>query len=470
MVRDSNIVPVILCGGSGTRLWPMSRKSLPKQFIPLAGDRSFLHATLLRARALAEQPALCIAAEEHRFLVDASVREAGGQARILLEPATRNTAAAICLACLDTDGDDILVIMPADHYIPDAEAFARTMQAGVDAAKQDRLVAFGVFPAFPSTSYGYLVTEPQTDPAAVRRVLRFAEKPSRDVAQSMILEGNSYWNSGIYVGRARVLIEAFAQHAPDVLLACQEAMRQPQRDGAFVRPDADRFKACRSDSIDYAVMEHTDKLLLVPFNGAWSDVGSWDSAAELIEPDSHGNRASGNHRVVDASNTTVWATSRLVVALGTRDLSIIETPDAVLVAAAGHSEQVKAVVAALEADNVPEVAAHRKISRPWGWYDTIDAGEQFLVKRIMVRPGASLSLQKHHHRAEHWVVVKGVAEVTRGEECFPLQANESTYIPIGVVHRLHNPGEGELEMIEIQTGDHLSEDDIVRFEDNYGRK
>lgn len=470
MHSATHIIPVILCGGSGTRLWPMSRQSLPKQFIPLADGKSLLQLTLERAQALGASACMCVTAEDHRFLVSNSMREHAMAPSIVLEPVARNTAAAICLASLNAAASDVLVIMPADHYIPDTALFAEAMQHGIAAAEAGNIIAFGVHPAFPSTAYGYLTTQPDGDDGLARKVLQFREKPDRETAQAIILQGNSYWNSGIYVGQAGVLLEAFAQYAPDILQACRTAMAGARQDGVFLRPDTDAFQACRSESVDYAVMEHADNLRLVPFHGSWSDVGSWDSAAELLPADTHGNRTSGNGRAVNASNTQIRATSRLVVALGTKDISIIETPDAVLVAANGMSEQVKSVVSALQADNVPEALTHRKIFRPWGWYDVIDQSDNFLAKRIAVHPGASLSLQKHNYRAEHWIVVKGTAEVTRDDERFLLQANESTYIPIGAVHRLHNPGTEDLEMVEIQTGEYLDESDIIRYEDSYGRQ
>ncbi|WP_278857863.1 mannose-1-phosphate guanylyltransferase/mannose-6-phosphate isomerase [Kerstersia gyiorum] len=470
MHSATNIIPVILCGGSGTRLWPMSRQSLPKQFIPLADGKSLLQLTLARAQALGAATCVGITAEDHRFLVDSSMREHSMARSIILEPVARNTAAAICLASLNTSASDVLVIMPADHYIPDTALFVQAMQHGINAARDGHMVAFGVHPAFPSTAYGYLTTESGTEKTQSRQVLRFREKPRRDEAQEIILKGNSYWNSGIYVSQAGVLLDAFAEYAPDILQACRQAMNSASLDGVFVRPDTDAFTACRSESVDYAVMEHAHNLRLVPFHGSWSDVGSWNSAAELLPADEQGNRVSGNGRAVNSSNTQIRSSNRLVVALGTRDISIIETPDAILVTANDMAEQVKDIVNVLKTEDIPEALTHRKIFRPWGWYDVIDQSDKFLVKRIAVHPGASLSLQKHNHRAEHWIVVKGTAEVTRNDERFPLQANESTYIPIGAIHRLHNPGTEDLEMVEIQTGDYLDESDIIRFEDSYGRQ
>jgi mannose-1-phosphate guanylyltransferase/mannose-6-phosphate isomerase len=469
----SVIHPVILCGGSGTRLWPLSRKSLPKQFVPLIGNKSLLQLTLervahLNAAAAVQPNVVCVAAEEHRFFVADALQAAGLQGQIILEPIARNTAAAMALAALNAQPDDLLLFCPADHHIPDAQAFVLMVEKGRAAGRAGAIVTFGVTPTFPSTAYGYIQRgEARNDGA--HQVARFIEKPTAHDAASLILEGNVLWNAGIFLIKAAVLLAALKQYACDILQSCQHAMGDVSHDASFLRPDAQAFIACRSESIDYAVMEHDTNVVAVPFNGAWSDVGSWNAVADLTEPDTNGNRVEGHGMIVDAKHTYIHAPNRLVVALGTKDLLIVDTPDALLVVATTHCEQVKQVVDKLDRRQSPEAVAHRKVARPWGSYDSIDLGDRFQVKRIAVKPGAALSLQKHHHRAEHWVVVKGSAEVTCGSKTFLLTENQSTYIPIGEVHRLINPGKTMLEMIEIQTGGYLGEDDIVRLEDTYGR-
>ncbi len=471
-----SITPVILCGGSGTRLWPLSRQSFPKQFVPLLGDRNLLQLTLERL-AWCGQPAICVASEDHRFLVADALESQHTTGHVLLEPAARNTAAAMALAALlarsPGSADPLLLFCPSDHHIPDAGAFARTIEQGVAAAEGGAIVTFGVVPSFPSSAYGYIQ---QGDARAdgSRSVARFIEKPAPAAAQALLLQGNVLWNAGIFLVRASVLIDALARHAGDILQSCEQAMAQPRSETvgrvSFVRPEAAPFLACRSQSIDYAVMEPHDNVAVVPFQGQWSDVGSWNAVAELSSADGEGNRVTGQGHALHARNTFIHAPGRTVVALGTQDLLIIDTPDALLVAQRDHAEQVKDVVAHLSQRNISQAATHRRVARPWGWYDSVDMGERFQVKRIGVKPGASLSLQKHHHRAEHWIIVKGTAEVTRGQEVYLLSENQSTYIPIGEVHRLHNPGKMVLEMIEVQSGSYLGEDDIVRLEDIYGRQ
>jgi mannose-1-phosphate guanylyltransferase/mannose-6-phosphate isomerase len=475
MPRMSAITPVILCGGSGTRLWPLSRKSFPKQFVPLIAGKSLLQLTLERVKPLGGH-VVAVAADDHRFLVADSLRQAQVTGTIILEPAGRNTAAAMALAALHAQPDDFLLFCPADHHIPDAAAFARTMREGLSAAEQGAIVTFGVVPSFPSTAYGY-IRHAKLRPDGSLQVAQFIEKPDAARAQALLLAGDALWNAGIFLLRARFLLQALEQHAPDILASCRAAM-----DGAgtedpgnaapgaqFVRPRREPFQACRAQSIDYAVMERHTNVAVLPFRGQWSDVGSWNAVADLTPAGADGNRVQGQGWTHGARNTFIHAPHRPVVALGTQDLLIIDTPDAVLVADRRSAEQVKEVVAELEQGHAVQAALHRKVVRPWGWYDSVDAGERFQVKRIGVKAGAALSLQKHHHRAEHWVVVRGTAEVTRGSETFLLSENQSTYIPIGEVHRLRNPGKMELEMIEVQSGAYLGEDDIVRLEDNYGR-
>lgn len=468
----SNITPVILCGGSGTRLWPLSRKSFPKQFVPLINGKSLLQLTLERVGLIsphARANAVCVAAEEHRFLVTESMQAAHVGNFIILEPCAKNTAAAMALAALQAQPQDLLLFCPADHHIPDAAAFVAMVQQGCSAAIDGAIVTFGVVPSFPSTAYGYIQRGATSADGYSSQVACFIEKPAAAKAEQLLLQGDVLWNAGIFLVQAQVLIEALQTHAPDILESCEQAMAVASHDQSFIRPQLAAFTGCRAESIDYAVLEHHAHVAVVPFSGAWSDVGSWTVVAELTPRDENGNRIDGQGLALQASNTYIHAPHRPVVALGTSNLLIIDTPDALLVADCSHAEQVKQVVAQLESLKISQAAIHRKVARPWGWYDSVDIGERFQVKRIAVKPGASLSLQMHHHRAEHWIVVKGTAEVTRGAETFLLTENQSTYIPIGEVHRLRNPGKTELEMIEVQSGSYLGEDDIVRLEDTYGR-
>ncbi|OOG50585.1 mannose-1-phosphate guanylyltransferase/mannose-6-phosphate isomerase [Polaromonas sp. C04] len=466
------IHPVILCGGSGTRLWPLSRKSFPKQFVPLVDNKSLLQLTLERVAQIngsgASAEVICVAAEEHRFLVAEAMQAAKATGRIVLEPVARNTAPAMALAALQAQPQDLLLFCPSDHHIPDVQAFASMVQRGILAAGQGAIVTFGVVPSFPSTAYGY-IEQGSASADGSFAVARFIEKPGADQAQALLLQGNVLWNAGIFLVQASTLLQALQQHAPDILQSCRQAMAQATQDQQFVRPEPEAFAACRADSIDYAVLERHPQVAVVPFAGAWSDVGSWNAVADLSPADEQGNRIDGRGLAVQSERTYIHAPHRVVVTLGTQDLLVIDTPDALLVAASSHAEQVKGVVAQLDARHSPEASLHRKVARPWGCYDSIDHGARFQVKRITVRPGAKLSLQKHHHRAEHWIVVYGTALVTKGTEQFLLTENQSTYIPIGETHRLENPGKTDLEMIEVQTGSYLGEDDIVRLEDTYGR-
>ena len=474
----SNIKPIILCGGSGTRLWPLSRESFPKQFVPLIEGKSLLGLTLDRVKSLGSP--ICVTNEEHRFFVQDLLNDNSQSetslASILLEPVGRNTAAAMASSALmpGVSPSDLLLFLPSDHFVPDIDAFASTIEAGLAAANAGFIVTFGVQPSFPSTAYGYIQQGGGLDVltssgSSTYAVERFVEKPPLAKAQEMLLSGKYLWNAGIFLCQVSVLIDALSKHAPDILKSCQDAMRSSVADGNFVRPDMESFLACRSESIDYAVMEHFDRVAVVPFKGAWSDVGSWNAVATLTPEDQSGNRISGQGMAVQSNNTYINAPHRPVVALGTSNLVIVDTPDAVLVASVDKVEQVKEVVATLKKAGQSQAVTHRKVARPWGWYDSIDMGERFQVKRIAVKPGASLSLQMHHHRAEHWIVVKGTAKVTNGDQVFLLEENQSTYIPIGAKHRLENPGKTDLEMIEVQSGGYLGEDDIVRFEDTYGR-
>ena len=468
-----SITPVILCGGSGTRLWPLSRKSFPKQFVPIIGNKSLLQLTLERTRTLGE--VICIAADDHRFMVTDTLQSAAIKGTVILEPVARNTAAAMALAALTVENtNELLLFCPADHHIPNTEAFVNTIEQGVPAAKSGAIVTFGVTPSFPSTAYGYIQRGEERADGSLQ-VEQFIEKPDAPTAQSLLLADGVYlWNAGIFMCTAETLINALQEHAPDILTSCQQAMAHSQQETApgnhrFIRPQAEAFAKCRSQSIDYAVMEPHNNVAVIPFHGQWSDVGSWNAVADLTDANPDGNRIQGQGIAHQSKNTFIHAQHRPVVALGTDNLLIIDTPDAVLVAHRDCAEQVKDVVGKLEQAQCTQAVIHRKVARPWGWYDSIDLGERFQVKRIGVKPGASLSLQKHHHRAEHWIVVKGTAEVTRGNDTFLLSENQSTYIPIGEIHRLYNPGKMELELIEVQSGSYLGEDDIVRLQDTYGR-
>lgn len=466
--------PVILCGGSGTRLWPLSRKAFPKQFIPLLGEKSLLQLTLERVAPLAKGANItCVAAEEHRFLVADVAAQTGLQVRQILEPQARNTAAAMALAALVAPADALLLFCPADHHIPDGPAFADMVRQAAPAALAGHLVTFGVLPSFPSTAYGY-IQKGQPGREGGFLVARFVEKPAQDKAVEFLVSGQYLWNAGIFLGRAQDWLDALQAHAPDILEACRQSMRQPQYDGHFIRPDAQAFAGCRSQSIDYAVMEQAANVCVFPFAGIWSDVGSWNAVAALAEPDASGNRSGGEVQYahhLNARDTYIHAAGeRPVVVLGTTGLLVIDTPDALLVADVAHAEAVKEVVAKLGALDAAQAVQHRRVARPWGWYDSVDMGSHHRVKRITVKPGAALSLQMHHHRAEHWVVVRGLAEVTLGDKVTVLSENQSTFIPLGQIHRLANPGEVPLEIIEIQSGSYLGEDDIVRFEDAYGRR
>lgn len=468
----SIIQPVVLCGGSGTRLWPLSRKSFPKQFVPLIGGHSLLQLTLKRLAPLVSPATgtICVGAEEHRFMLRDALAGAELSGVIILEPVARNTAAAMALAALQAGApDQLMLFCPSDHHIPDIAEFGRMVRGAVSCAEDGAIVTFGVTPTFPSTGYGYLQT------GAARKdngfaVQRFIEKPDRDYAAQLLLSGQALWNAGIFLCRAGTLINAMQQHAPDILEHCRKAMEGATLDSGFVRPAFACLEACRSESIDYAVMERHSKVVVFPFHGAWSDVGSWNSVSDMCPADQDGNRVQGMGVAIGGKNNFIHAPTRRVVTLNTDDLIIVDTPDALLVTRRDAVEQVKTVVARLEQLGTPEANSHRKVFRPWGYYDSIENGERFQVKRIVVKPSASLSLQKHYHRAEHWIVVRGTAEVTRGKETFLLSENQSTYIPLGEVHRLHNPGKTPLEMIEVQSGSYLGEDDIVRLDDNYGRE
>ena len=472
----SKITPVILCGGSGTRLWPLSRQSLPKQFTPLLDDKSLYQLTLERCSKLNNE-VVTVASKSHRFMVMEAMEGEGVEGAILLEPVGKNTAPAMAIAALHQSKvgseDDLLLFCPADHFIPDSEKFVATITKGEAAAQSGAIVTYGIVPTFPSTAYGYIQHGQEAAHGGVE-VKRFLEKPDAEKARELLLGGDVSWNAGIFLASAKTILSALKTHAPEILQCCETAMKTAavkkcDEGQVFVEPQESAFIKTPSQSIDYAVMEPHDHRVVIPFDGQWSDVGSWNAVAELTASDEDGNRIDGQAITKNTSNTFIRAPHRPVVALGVSDLLIIDTPDAVLVAKNSEAEAVRDVVTELEKKNYLQALTHRKVTRPWGWYDCVDMGHRFQVKRIGVKPGASLSLQKHHHRAEHWVVVRGTAEVTCGKEVFLLSENQSTYIPVGEIHRLKNPGKIELEMIEVQSGTYLGEDDIVRLDDTYGR-
>ena len=478
------VTPVILCGGSGTRLWPLSRTGFPKQFLCLTGQDSLFQQAATRLAQLgsadiAVAPPLLVAGEDHRFLAAEQLREAGiPLGRALLEPSGRNTAPAFTLAALaaqSTGQDPVLVVTPADQTVADSAAFTLAMQHAIQEAALGNLVILGITPDRPETGYGYIQAQGSHSGAATALpVQRFVEKPDAATTQSYLNAGGYFWNAGMFVLKASVWLKALEQFRPDILQATRTAWEERREDGHFIRPGEEAFKAIPSESIDYAVMEHAPgagwPIKMVPLNAGWSDLGAWDAVWNVLTKDAAGNAHVGDVLCTDSRNTLVHATSRLVSLVGVDDLIVIETPDAVLVADRTRSQDVKHIVNTLSQQRREEHTLHRKVHRPWGWYDSIDEGGRFKVKRIQVKPGASLSLQKHHHRAEHWVVVTGTAEITNGDNKLLLSENQSTYIPLGEVHRLANPGTIPLEIIEVQSGSYLGEDDIVRFEDHYGRK
>ncbi len=480
------VIPLILAGGGGTRLWPLSRSHYPKQFLSVDGVETLLQGTLNRVAGKGDNPLsglgrpIVICNEDHRFLV-------GEQARlieqtfdtILLEPVGRNTAPALTAAalCAVAGGEDpLLLAMPADQLVRDTAAFRDAVRLGIEQASSGRLVTFGVLPTAPETGYGYIQLGAPVPEAVegVHHIAAFREKPAREQAEKFIATGQFRWNAGIFLLRCSVWLDAMARYRPDILAATRSAMEQGSRDGEFFRLDRNAFTDCPSDSIDYAVMERIafdqpEQTAVISLDAGWSDVGSWSSLWEVSPKDDAGNVFRGDVCVIDSKDTLVFSESRLVAAVGCQDLVIVDTADAVLVMPREQSQKVKAVVDWLSAEKRAERSTHRRVYRPWGSYEGVDSGERFQVKRIVVKPGGSLSLQMHHHRAEHWIVVNGTARVTRGEEVFLLTENQSTFIPLGATHRLENPGTIALEMVEVQSGAYLGEDDIVRFEDKYRR-
>ena len=478
------LIPLILSGGSGTRLWPLSRELHPKQLLPLVGKRTMLQETVQRVNGLADLAApIVVCNESHRFMVAEQMRaqDVTPQA-IILEPVGRNTAPAVAVAALvaldrarkaaESRGgeaaDPVLLVLPADHVIRDVAAFQSAVTAGLPAANAGKLVTFGVVPDRPETGYGYIRRAQGSGP--VYAVQQFVEKPDAATAKTYVDSGEYYWNSGMFMFRARTYLEELRRHAPAMLSACEDAVAAATRDLDFMRLAKTEFAACPSDSLDYAVMQKTSDAVVVPLDAGWSDVGSWSALQDALPRDESGNVTTGDVLVEDSSGCYLHSTSRLIGAVGLKDHVVVETKDAVLVAPRDRVQDVKALVNKLKEQGRYETALHREVFRPWGSYDSIDNGDRFQVKRLVVKPGATMSLQLHHHRAEHWIVVSGTAQITRGEETFLLGENESTYIPVGTKHRIANPGKVMLHIIEVQSGSYLGEDDIVRFEDIYGRE
>ncbi len=463
-----SVVPHILCGGSGSRLWPLSRENYPKQFIPLIKGRSLLGCTLSRSAALSDR-LVCIANSEYRFLVDDAAREAGVSIEQLLEPVSKNTAAALACAALRSSQDELLLFLPADHFIPDVNEFKNTICAGIEAANADYIVIFGVPPTYPSTAYGYIKKGTKIPQSGGYQVEGFIEKPVAARAQELVLGGGYLWNSGIFLVRAGALIAAFERHAPDIFAVCKEAVSGMTKLFGHDLLSKDAFENCRNVSFDYAVMEKHDHVALIPFRASWSDVGSWNAVAQLFEADSSGNRIEGRGYLRDCRQVFISAPHRPVVAMGLKNTIIIDTPDAVLAMEESRSEEVKTILEEIKRRGETAAHQHQKVFRPWGNFEHIDAGPNFQVKRLSIKPGAKLSLQVHRHRAEHWVVVSGSARVIKGDSVFDLHINQSTYIPPNTKHRLENLGDEVLQVIEVQTGVTLSEDDIIRIDDDYGR-
>lgn len=490
----TRVIPVILCGGSGARLWPLSRSGFPKQFLILSGDntqKSLFQQAIERINTIANSdielgPTLIVTNEEHRFLALDQLRELNDiNATLLLEPSVRNTAPAVTLAALaskefcDAGEDPILVITPADQTVKNTQAFIKAMQDAVEIAKQDAVAILGITPTSPETGYGYIKTPIEissSDDLGIN-VEGFVEKPNLQTAERYLKEGGYFWNGGIFVLKASLWLAVLKEFRPDIAIATEKSWKTKERDESanivFIRPNKDAFNSIPSESIDYAVIEKCSDskfpIRMIELNAGWNDLGAWDAVWQVGKHDHEGNVIYGDVLLNNTHNSLIHATGRLVSVVGVSNLVIVETPDAVLVLDRKNSEDVKSIISQLESEKREEKSLHRKVSRPWGWYDSVDEGERFKVKRIQVKPGASLSLQMHRHRAEHWIVVKGIAEITNGDSVFILIENQSTYIPLGQAHRLANPGKELLEIIEVQSGAYLGEDDIVRLEDTYGR-
>jgi len=464
-----SICPVIMAGGSGTRLWPLSRAAHPKQFLRLHGDDTMLQSTVNRLEGLNIESTITICNEEHRFFVAEQLREINKLGSIILEPEGRNTAPAIALAAmsLKDDEDPLLLVLAADHIIQDEAAFTKAVIDAIPLAESGKLVTFGVVAHEPNTGYGYIKSG--TPCGAGFTVDQFIEKPSSDVAAEYLESGDYFWNSGMFLFKASRYLEELEKHRSDIHKACHLSMKDISKDNDFLRVNESAFNLCPSESIDYAVMEKTDDAVVVPMDAGWSDIGSWSSLWDISEKDKNGNAVVGDVMLHESRNSYVRTDNKLVAAVGVDNLVIVSTKDVLMVAHKDRVQDVKIIAEKLKRDSRSEWELHREVYRPWGKYDSIDSGDRYQAKRITVKPGAKLSVQMHHHRAEHWVVVSGTARVTNGDKTFLLSENESTYIPIGIVHSLENPGKVELELIEVQSGSYLGEDDIVRIDDRYGR-
>lgn len=469
---DTPLTPVIMAGGSGTRLWPLSRESFPKQFLALDGQASMLQQTLTRLQGLGAASPLVVSAEQHRFLVAEQLRQLNVlDHNILLEPAGRNTAPAVALAALHASRsgqDPLLLVLAADHWIHDTAAFQTAVRQALSLAAEGALVTFGIVPTQAETGYGY-IRQGAALASGAHQVSAFVEKPSLELARQYLASGQYLWNSGMFLFRASRYLQALQKHRPDILASCQQAMARAQTDLNFVRVDAQTFCACPDDSIDYAVMEKTDQAVVMPLDADWSDVGAFASLWDQLPQDAAGNVHQGDVLAHDSHNNLVIAENALVATVGLRDTVVIQTKDAILVAPRDQAQHVKQIVAKLKGAGRSEHHIHRQVYRPWGHYDSVEAGDRYQVKRIQVQPGGKLSLQMHHHRAEHWIVVSGTARVTLEGQARLLTENESIYLPLGAVHSLENPGKIPLELIEVQVGAYLGEDDIVRLQDQYGR-
>lgn len=465
------ITPIIMAGGSGTRLWPLSRTQYPKQFLTLGlSKHTLLQSTLLRLNNLNCDTPILICNEEHRFLVAEQLREIGVSATIILEPVGKNTAPAITLAMLylkNQQKNPLTLILAADHHIPNQAGFEKSIQHAIQLANQNKLVTFGIVPAHAETGYGYIEKGTPIDEGFL--IKQFVEKPNQQTAQTYIESQNFLWNSGLFMFDSEQYLNELQNHAPDILNVCQLAIQHHTADLDFIRIDKTIFEQCRSESIDYAVMEKTQNAVVIPLNAAWSDVGSWSSLWEIQNKDEHGNVTFGDVMIIDGQNNYCHSENRLVALLGVENLVVVETKDAILVANKNNTQDIKKIVETLKRNNRCEHSSHREVYRPWGKYDSIDNSNRHQVKRITVNPKQKLSLQMHHHRSEHWVVVKGTAKIYKGEQSFLLTENQSVYIPVGEIHALENPGMLPLELIEVQSGSYLGEDDIVRFTDIYGR-
>lgn len=462
------ITPVIMAGGSGTRLWPLSRAGHPKQFLALNSKKTMLQETAERLCDLPTSDSITICNEEHRFFVAEQLREIDALGKIILEPVGRNTAPAIALAALLQEEDDpLLLVLAADHVITDREVFANALLKAAPLAEAGKLVTFGIVPSEPHTGYGYIEAGNPLDSAF--SVASFKEKPSPDMAADYVSRGGYYWNSGMFLFKASRYLQELKTHRPDIVAACEKAVGTISPDLDFIRIDTEAFTECPDDSIDYAVMEKTKDAVVVPMDAGWNDIGSWSSLWEISDKDEFGNVASGDVLLHATCNSLAKTDDKLVALVGLTDVVVVSTKDATLVAHKDHVQDAKVIASKLKREGRYEWELHREVYRPWGKYDSVDQGDRYQVKRITVNPGAKLSVQMHHHRAEHWVVVSGSALVTNGDKTFLMSENESTYIPIGVVHALENPGKLPLEIIEIQSGAYLGEDDIVRISDTYGR-